>query len=416
MSSTDKKKKLPTLLVIASTTEEDWVQLCSEYSSKFRVIQTTWDKISFSSYSDSKYPMVSIYPNQKPIYPSQKEIINDIRPDLLLIRNLARYISSKLETVPDFRNILYGFYHANIPMINELQAIIAELEKPIMYGRLRKIRDIYGEKNFPLIQQYYYPNYSEICITPSAPYVLKISYPHAGYGKIRVKDYHDIDDLRSILALHKDYVSIEPLIDVDYELRIVFIAPNYYRVHKRSSLNWKVNYGMSNIREECELKPEWKKWIDLIYENYPDMLTFDIDALVDKKGKEYILEVNGSSQGFAPEHGKQDLEHLRDLVVRKMEVILGEELLDENNEAKLLFRNKNDNNFNINEKQLEKDTEVVNLKNLLDDYKKKLEKTNRNYNELLDKYRNINKKTFFFIFSFIILILCIYLYNKFKGN
>ena len=29
--------------------------------------------------------------------------------------------------------------------INELQAIIAELEKPIMYGRLRKIRDIYGE-------------------------------------------------------------------------------------------------------------------------------------------------------------------------------------------------------------------------------------------------------------------------------
>ena len=329
---------------------------------------------------------------------------------------MARYISSKLETVPDFRNILYGFYHANIPMINELQAIIAELEKPIMYGRLRKIRDIYGEKNFPLIQQYYYPNYSEICITPSAPYVLKISYPHAGYGKIRVKDYHDIDDLRSILALHKDYVSIEPLIDVDYELRIVFIAPNYYRVHKRSSLNWKVNYGMSNIREECELKPEWKKWIDLIYENYPDMLTFDIDALVDKKGKEYILEVNGSSQGFAPEHGKQDLEHLRDLVVRKMEVILGEELLDENNEAKLLFRNKNDNNFNINEKQLEKDTEVVNLKNLLDDYKKKLEKTNRNYNELLDKYRNINKKTFFFIFSFIILILCIYLYNKFKGN
>ena len=36
-------------------------------------------------------------------------------------------------------------------MINELSAIMAEIEKPIMYGRLRKIRDIYGEKNFPLI-------------------------------------------------------------------------------------------------------------------------------------------------------------------------------------------------------------------------------------------------------------------------
>ena len=33
----------------------------------------------------------------------------------------------------------------------------------------------------------------------------------------------------------------------------------------------------------------WKKWIDLIYETYPDMLTFDIDGIVDKKGKEYIF-------------------------------------------------------------------------------------------------------------------------------
>ena len=412
MSTTDEKTKLPTLLVIAGTSEEDWVQLCSEYSTKFRVIQTTWDRISFSSYSDSKHPMVTIYPNQKPKYPSQKETINDIRPDLLLIRNLALYISSKLEIVPDFRNILYGFYHANIPMINELSAIIAEIQKPIMYGRLRKIRDIYGEKNFPLILQYYYPNYSEICITPSTPYVLKVSYPHAGYGKIRVKDHHDLDDLRSILALHKDYCAIEPLIDVDYELRIVFIAPNYYRVHKRSSLNWKVNFGMSNIREECEMKPQWKKWIDLIYENYPDMLTFDIDALVDKNGKEYILEVNGSSQGFTPEHKKQDLEHLRDLVVRKMEVILGQDLLSEDNEAKLLFRNNNENKSKIIEKNFDKDTEIINLKNLLDDYKKKLDASNRNYKELLHEYKNINKKVFAIIISFIILILSIYLFKR----
>ena len=99
-------------------------------------------------------------------------------------------------------------------------------------------------------------------------------------------------------------------------------------------MNWKVNFGMTNIREDCQMKPRWKKWIDLIYKNYPDMLIFDIDALVDKNGKEYILEVNGSTQGFTPEHENQDLEHMRDLVVRKMEVILGEELLNEDNDAK----------------------------------------------------------------------------------
>ena len=411
MSSINVPKDLPTILVIASTSEEDWIQLCSEYSSKFRVIQTTWDKISLSSYSDSKYPMISIYPNQNPLYPSQKKVLNDIKPSLVLIRNLARYISSKLELVPDFRNILYGFYHSNIPMINELSAIMAEIEKPIMYGRLRKIRDIYGEKNFPLIQQYYYPNYSEICITPKAPYVLKVSFPHAGYGKIRVKDHHEIDDLRSILALHKDYCSIEPLIDVDYELRIVFIAPNYYRAHKRSSLNWKVNYGMSNIREECEMKPEWKKWIDLIYENYPDMLTFDIDALVDKNGKEYILEVNGSSQGFAPEHGKQDLEHLRDLVIRKMEIILGQELLNEDNEAKKLF-NENENKLNIMDKNYEKDTEIINLKNLVDDLNKKLDYSNEKNRQLLKKYQNGTKRIFLYALSLIILLIGIFFFYK----
>ena len=410
MSSKTKQSYWPTLLVIASTNKENWVDLCSEYYSQFRVIQTTWDKISLSCYSDSKYPMVTIYQSINPSNPEHDEIIRDIKPDLILIRNLARYISGKLEIVPDFRNILYGFYHSNIPMINELSGIMAELEKPIMYGRLRKIRDTYGEKNFPLIQQYYYPNYSEVCITPNAPYVIKVSYPHAGYGKIRVKDNHDLADIRSILALHKDYVAIEPLIDVDYELRIVFIAPNYYRVHKRSSLNWKVNYGMSNIREDCEMKPEWKKWVDLIYKTYPDMLTFDIDALVDKKGKEYILEVNGSCQGFAPEHGKQDLEHLRDLVVRKMEVILNKDFLKEDNPAKKLF--KDDNKINVNDIKFEKDTEIVNLKNTVDDYRIKLNNMKNKYDALDKKFKNDGnriKNLFIFILNIIIIVLGIYI-------
>ena len=415
MSSKSKKEHVPTLLVIASKNEENWVNLCSEYSNQFRVIQTTWDKISLSSYSDSKYPIVNVYQNVNPSNSQENDIKNDIKPDLILIRNLARYISGKIETVPDFRNVLYGFYHSNIPMINELSAIFAELEKPIMYGRLRKIRDKYGEKNFPLIQQYYYPNYSEICVTPSAPYVVKVSFPHAGYGKIRVKDYHDLDDIRSIIALHKDYVAIEPLIDVDYELRIVFIAPNYYRVHKRSGLNWKVNFGMTNIREDCEMKPEWKKWIDLIYKTYPDMLTFDIDALVDKNGKEYILEVNGSSQGFAPEHGNQDLEHLRDLVIRKMEIILNKDLLKSDNEAKKLF--KDENKINIKDINYEKDTEIVNLKNTLDDYRCNLNNMRNKYKVLKERYEsNENKKKNYLIFllNIIIIALGVYIFKNRK--
>jgi hypothetical protein len=369
-----------------------------------------------SSYSDSKYPVISIGSNKYSIIGDKNVTIRNVKPELLLIRNLARYIGSTLDSGSDFRNLLYGFYHANVPMINDLEAIMAEIEKPIMYGRLRKIRDKYGEEHFPLIKQYYYPIFSEICITPSAPYVIKASYPHAGYGKIRVKDYHELDDIRSILALHKDYSAIEPLIDVDYEIRIVFIAPNYYRVHKRRSLNWKVNFGMSNFREECKMEPRWKKWVDLIYETYPDMLTFDIDGIVDKNGKEYILEVNGSSQGFCPEHGKQDLEHLRDLVIRKLEVILGQDILSQDNEAKILFKEKDDKNKILEDQNYQKDTEISNLKNLADDYKKELDFCKRKNKELLKETNECSNKTIItfvlFNISFIILFLCINFYKK----
>ena len=218
--------------------------------------------------------------------------------------------------------------------------------------------------------------------------------------------------------MHKDYCAIEPYIDVDYELRIVFIAPNYYRVHKRQSMNWKVNFGMTNIREDCEMKPNWKKWIDLIYENYPDLLIFDIDALVDKNGKEYILEVNGSTQGLTPEHGEQDLEHMRDLVVRKMEAIIGKDLLSKDNEAKKLFR-ENKNDIKISKNDNEKDTEIINLKNLVDDYKKKLKDSENNYQEVLDElniYKNKRNKISYpliiIIFGIAILILSIYLYKR----
>lgn len=172
---------------------------------------------------------------------------------------------------------------------------------------------------------------------------------------------------------------------------------------------------MSNIRKECKMEPRWKKWTDLIYETYPDMLTFDIDGIVDKKGKEYILEVNGSSQGFSPEHGNQDLEHLRDLVIRKLEVILGQDILSQDNEAKALFKEKDDKN-KILEQNYQKDTEIVNLKNLADDYKKELDLYKVKNQKLLKDINAYNNKPIItmilFNIGFIILFLCIYFYKK----
>ena len=143
-----------------------------------------------------------------------------------------------------------------------------------------------------------------------------------------------------------------------------------------------------------------------------------IDAIVDKNGKEYILEVNGSTQGFTPEHEKQDLEHLRDLVIRKMEIILNKDILKSDNEAKKLF--KEENKINIKDINNEKDTEIVNLKNTIDDYRCKLNNIENKYNVLEEKYqskgnkKNKKENLLIFFLNIIIIALGVYIFKNRK--
>jgi len=164
---------------------------------------------------------------------------------------------------------------------------------------------------------------------PELPGVLKISWPHAGYGKIRIQDEKDFYGLKSVVSVHDDYSVIEPLIKSKYELRISFIKPNHYRVHKRFSMNWKVNYGSSNMSEFVDMNPKWKRWVDIIVKEYPDLDLFAIDAIIDTEGKEYILELNGSSQGFNYEHEEEDLMNVRDLALSRIRKIVNKDYQEE---------------------------------------------------------------------------------------
>jgi hypothetical protein len=39
--------------------------------------------------------------------------------------------------------------------------------------------------------------------TPGFPIVLKVSHAHAGYGKVKVPNHKDFEDMRGLVALHK---------------------------------------------------------------------------------------------------------------------------------------------------------------------------------------------------------------------
>ena len=416
-----KEKKLPLLLVIGNP-EENWYDLCAEYKNKFKVEQAMWNEIGLISYSDQKGVTLTLAPSSRPNCELQKTYREKITPDLIIIRMFSRYIGTRLGHTPDYRNILYGFYHANTPMINGFEAAMAELEKPVMYGRLKAIQDKVGNDVFPLIPQNYYPEYMQIQFPPPEPFVLKVGFPHAGFGKIRINNRDELEDIKSIIALNNNYAAAEPLIDSDYELRIVFIAPNYYRVNKRRSMNWKVNFGMANERVEIKMEPRWKKWIDLIYDAYPDMLTFDIDAIVDKNGKEYILEINGSAQGFSPEHGDHDLEHMKRLCIYKLEEVTGIEIVPYCEEKDLLKNHKVREIANVSLEDKEKETTIINLRNEVEDLKKVIRNKQKNiemyYTKEKNKKNSSNSNSMQIIIAGVIgtlLALIIgFIFNKFK--
>lgn len=348
INMSEAKKDLPVVLVVCGGTE-NWFDLCADFTDQFTIEQATWENITLVSYYDK--PLVELLPEDHPINERQKNR-RVIKPSLVLVRNLFKSIPYKLGRMPNYKNILYGFAHICIPMINGLGAILAESERPLMYGRLKEIKNKLGADAFPLIEQCYFSEQMTIICPPPTPFVLKISYPHAGFGKIRVFDYHEMDDLKNIIAIHNDYCSCEPLIDSKYELRIVYIAPDYYRVHKRTSMSWKVNQGMSAVFEDVEMNERYKLWVDAVKNTYRDMETFAIDAIVDKNGKEFILEVNGSSHGLAPDHCDEDLQHLRSLVISRLNEITGSVVKQE--EAADMV-------------EIDKDVQIINLKNKIED-------------------------------------------------
>ena len=104
---------------------------------------------------------------------------------------MTRYISHRLGDNPDYRSILYGLYHSNIPLINGYQGLVSETEKPILYGRLKRIQDKVGKQLFPLIPQYYFPEYELMKPYETEPFVLKVGFPHAGYGKMIIRDKNE---------------------------------------------------------------------------------------------------------------------------------------------------------------------------------------------------------------------------------
>ena len=77
-----------------------------------------------------------------------------MKPDFILIRTLAQFLNDSS------KNLLFAIQFCNIPTINSFRSIYGMMEKPVVFGELRKVQKRLALKGieFPLVEPTYYPS------------------------------------------------------------------------------------------------------------------------------------------------------------------------------------------------------------------------------------------------------------------
>lgn len=274
------------------------------------VEQSDWRLLDVTSYSDSGV-YVDLYPSIEPIPGTSQNQKRTFKVDFVLIRNVIK----EPMRVGDHTNKFLALMHGKIPSVNSLFSVYCCLEKPILYGALKEIQTKLGKKEFPLIKQYFYSSFRTAIIAPHFPNVAKIGHSHAGYGKMKLEDSEQFEDLLSVVALDDHYLSMESFISSTHELRIQKIG-EHYRVFKRFSEDWKINRSAVHL-EDTEMTERYKLWIDECAQIFGGLELCALDVLVNEDGTETILELNDTGMGlnYKPE---EDHQYVKEVVIDKM--------------------------------------------------------------------------------------------------
>jgi len=318
----------PLTLLVIQIDDYDWPAIFKGFTlqdgRKIRVIQTGWEQIQVhaDTYSSARL-CVEVFKLAPSAGKSEAALAGrpaaspshmTVQPDFLLIRNEVK--------MPHFdgRSRLDGFVFADIPSVNSLHSVNTFCSRAAMQGYLHRLNRRLGEDTFPVMAQHFCSSHRSLMYGYTFPAVVKVGSAHAGIGKMLINDHHQMSDFRSVLAMMPDeHCFVEPFVRGEGDLRIQKIG-KHYRAFRRMDISgeWKTNTGTSHL-EHVEVEERWKLWADSAAEMFGGLDILTVDAIVEEgTGKEYILEVNGTSSGLAPDCADEDNGHIRDLVLERM--------------------------------------------------------------------------------------------------
>ncbi|UKB84746.1 ATP-grasp domain-containing protein [Chryseobacterium sp. MEBOG06] len=197
------------------------------------------------------------------------------------------------------RSILELIDYAGVPCVNSASTLLIGYDRLSMLNKLKRLE-------LPVVEFNAATAITQLKnLEMTFPFVIKVGNHHGGYGKSLVSNEEQWEELKDLLFIHQNYVTVEKFINYQNDIRYLAINDKVWAM-KRKGRYWKAN-SLTQEYHMIEPEKEWIEKIKLLQENIKaDIVAIDI--LETENGKKIIVEYNDipGLSGF-PEDVKLEL-------------------------------------------------------------------------------------------------------------